>query len=268
MAVSSGSGMNDEKSHDFLLQPTEITKVVIDFKKTDLPEYKGLYAIVLDNVFTEQACQTLINMAESTAGGKLEEAMVNVGYGRQRSIKEIRDCGRIIWDDFDMVATIWARIKDQVPEILTLKDQSLITGYGPVRRNETWKMSRLNERMRFLKYQEDQYFKRKYIQIFPSPLEDMNLTGTFQAHEDGSYVTPDGKEISFYTLHLYLNSNPGGGGATTFHSDFLDREVNVEPKPGRVLIFQHRRLLHSGADVIKGTKYTMRTDLMYKKVDE
>ena len=163
MAVSCGSGMNNEKSHDFLLQPTEITKVVIDFKNTDLPEYKGLYAIVLDNVFTEQACQTLINMAESTAGGKWEEAMVNVGYGRQRSIKEIRDCGRIIWDDFDMVATIWARIKDQVPEILTLKDQSLITGYGPVRRNETWKMSRLNERMRFLKYQEGQYFKRKYI---------------------------------------------------------------------------------------------------------
>ncbi|KAK0517134.1 hypothetical protein JMJ35_000289 [Cladonia borealis] len=220
MAISSSSGVDNGKFHDFLLQPTEITKV---------------------------ACQTLINMAESTTRGKWEEAMVNVGNGMERPIKEIRDCGRIIWDDFDMVATIWARIRDQVPEVLTLKDQQLITGYGPVRRNETWKMSRLNERMRFLKYQEGQYFK---------------------PHEDGSYVTPDGKEISFYTLHLYLNSNPGGGGATTFHSDFLDREVNVEPKPGRVLIFQHRGLLHSGADVTRGTKYTMRTDLMYKKVDE
>ena len=268
MAISSSSGVDNGKFHDFLLQPTEITKVVIDFKKTDLPEYKGLYATVLDNVFTEQACQTLINMAESTARGEWEEAMVNIGNGKERSIKEIRDCGRIIWDGFDMVATIWARIKDQVPEVLTLKDQPLITGYGPVRRNETWKMSRLNERMRFLKYQEGQYFKRKYIYAIPSPLENMNLTCAFQAHEDGSYVTPNGKEMSFYTLHLYLNSNPGGGGATTFHSDFLDREINVEPKPGRVLIFQHRGLLHSGADVIRGTKYTMRTDLMYKKVDE
>ena len=163
MAISSGSSVNNEKLYDFLLQPTEINKVVIDFKTTDLPEYKGLYAAVLDNVFTEQACQTLINMAESTTHGEWEEAMVNIGNGKQRTIKDTRDCGRIIWDDFDMVATIWARIKDQVPEILTLKKQPHITGHGPVKRNETWKMSRLNERMRFLKYQEGQYFRRKYF---------------------------------------------------------------------------------------------------------
>lgn len=180
MAIASGFGVNNEKSHDFLLQPTEITKVVIDFKKTDLPEYDGLYATVLDNVFSEQACQTLISMAESSTGGEWEEAMVNVGNGKQRTIKDTRDCGRIIWDDFNMVATIWARIKDQVPEILTLKNQSHITGYGPVRRNETWKMSRLNERMRFLKYQEDQYFRRKYNCAFPSPLQNMNLICAFQ----------------------------------------------------------------------------------------
>ncbi len=161
MAIPSGSSMNNGKSYDFLLQPTEVTKMVINFKKTDLPEYDGLYATVLDNVFTEQACQTLIKMAESTAGGEWEEAMVNVGNGKQRTIKDTRDCGRIIWDDFDMAAMIWARVKDQVPEILTLRNKSHITGYGPVKRNETWKMSRLNERMRFLKYQEDQYFKRK-----------------------------------------------------------------------------------------------------------
>ena len=170
MAISSSSGVNNGNLCDFLLQPTEITKVVVDFKTTDLPEYKGLYATVLDNVFTEQACHTLINMAESTTHGEWEEAMVNIGNGKQRTIKDTRDCGRIIWDDSDMVATIWARIKDQVPEILTLKNQSHITGYGPVRRNETWKMSRLNERMRFLKYQEGQYFRRKYIYTFPSNL--------------------------------------------------------------------------------------------------
>ena len=180
MAISSGSGVNGGKLCDFLLQPTEITKVVIDFKTTDLPEYKGLYATVLDNVFTEQACQTLINMAESTTHGEWEEAMVNIGNGKQRTIKDTRDCGRIIWDDFDMVATIWARIKDHVPEILTLKNQPHITGYGPVRRSETWKMSRLNERMRFLKYQEGQYFRRKYIYTLPSKLQYLNLTYAFQ----------------------------------------------------------------------------------------
>jgi len=37
----------------------------------------------------------------------------------------------------------------------------------------------------------------------------------------------------------------------------------VMPKCGRVLLFQHRNLLHSGDDVVSGTKLTVRTDLMY-----
>lgn len=45
----------------------------------------------------------------------------------------------------------------------------------------------------------------------------------------------------------------------------MHRQFDVEPKIGKVLIFQHRDLLHSGADVTSGTKLTLRTDLMYKK---
>lgn len=35
----------------------------------------------------------------------------------------------------------------------------------------------------------------------------------------------------------------------------------------RVLIFQHRGLWHSGDDVVQGVKYTVRSDIMYKRVD-
>ena len=80
--------------------------------------------------------------------------------------------------------------------------------------------------------------------------------------------------MSFYTLHLYLNeSDPSvsngelKGGSTTFHSGNMKREYKVEPRVGRVLIFQHRFLLHSGEEVMAGTKLTLRTDLMYKKVN-
>ena len=146
---------------DFLLHPAEITKKAIDFSKTDIPECKGLYAVLLENAFTEQECQTLVNMAEQQTSGVWEEAMVNVGGGMQMTIKDTRDCGRIIWDDVDMVDRIWKRIVDHVPEILTLKDQPGITGNGPAKRKEMWKMSRLNERMRFLKYGEGQYFRRE-----------------------------------------------------------------------------------------------------------
>lgn len=45
------------------------------------------------------------------------------------------------------------------------------------------------------------------------------------------------------------------GGATTFHSrKSAHKRMDVDPKAGRVLIFQHRRLLHSGDEVKAGIK--------------
>lgn len=45
----------------------------------------------------------------------------------------------------------------------------------------------------------------------------------------------------------------------------MSKRIDVVPKCGRVLMFQHRNLLHSGDDVVSGTKLTMRTDLMFTK---
>lgn len=103
-------------------------------------------------------------------------------------------------------------------------------------------------------------------------------------HCDGSYVTPDGLQESYFTMHLYLNDSqqalgipepaedstdprlvdsPDGpaellrGGATTFHSrrgGDKGKRIDVDPKIGRVLIFQHRGLMHSGDDVKEGIK--------------
>jgi hypothetical protein len=76
-----------------------------------------------------------------------------------------------------------------------------------------------------------------------------------------------------FTIHLYLNDSKAEvegaelvGGATTFYSSDEKRRIDVDPKAGRVLIFQHRRLYHSGDDVLAGIKYTMRTDIMYELV--
>lgn len=44
----------------------------------------------------------------------------------------------------------------------------------------------------------------------------------------------------------------------------MRHRLDVDPKAGRVLVFQHRRLLHSGDTVAAGTKYTMRSDLLYE----
>ena len=146
--------------------------------------------------------------------------------------------------------------------------------------------------MRFLKYGSGDFFRRKttttlsrssYSQprlFSPNPPSatpplppPSSLTSLQKAHRDGSYVTPDRSERSFFTLHLYLNDSAVEnetsdlrGGATTFHSWNMQRRLDVHPKTGRVLIFQHMELLHSGNDVLAGTKLTMRTDLMYRRI--
>jgi hypothetical protein len=44
--------------------------------------------------------------------------------------------------------------------------------------------------------------------------------------------------------------------------------LDVDPKAGRVLVFQHDNLIHSGDNVLRGVKFTMRTDLMYERVED
>lgn len=143
-----------------------IEKRDIDFKKTDLPENDGLYATILDNVFTASECDMFVRAAEARTGGEWEQAMINIGGGKQALFTDARDCGRIIWDDCELVEKMWLRIAKVVPEIGVLKDQVKVMGWGPVKRKETWHMSRLNERMRFLKYGAGQYFRRESY-LFP-----------------------------------------------------------------------------------------------------
>ncbi|MCJ1318526.1 hypothetical protein MMC15_003856 [Xylographa vitiligo] len=233
-----------EDSLSNLSTNVEVHKV--DFTQTQLPEYANHYAVVLENVLTAAECEQLIQAAEATTSAGWEPAMINVGGGRQELALDTRNCGRIIWDDSEIIGKIWSRVKDHVPELQSF------CNYPGHKWEETWQMTRPNERMRFLKYGVGQYF---------------------DAHCDGAYVTPDNTERSFYTLHLYLNeSDPEGpdgelvGGSTEFHSMNMKRSYKVIPKIGRVLIFQHRGLLHSGEEVLCGMKYTLRTDLMYKKI--
>lgn len=145
----------------FLSGPApDLIRTDIDLKKSGiLSGYDNLWAVILDGVLSEQECDVLIAAAESTTDGKWERAMINIGGGMQAMYEDTRKCGRIIWDNRDVVAKLWARIGDAVPEIHQLKNWPQVTGNGPVKRNEAWKLTRLNERMRFLKYVGGEYFK-------------------------------------------------------------------------------------------------------------
>lgn len=95
----------------------------------------------------------------------------------------------------------------------------------------------LNEMFRFYKYEPGQDYK---------------------VHTDLSYIR-NSTEASYFTFVLYLNDDFEGG-ETVFS------ELSVKPKQGSALIFLHS-VLHSGQATTKGTKYVLRTDVMYKLVE-
>ncbi|KAI1874060.1 uncharacterized protein JN550_002639 [Neoarthrinium moseri] len=247
-----------------------ITYQPIDFKDSVLPEYDGGYAVVLDNVLSPTECAKLIKLAESSVldkdkgedGNPWRPALVNVGMGHEVLAADYRNSDRIIWDQQDIVDRLWARM-ETVPEIkqrlARFNEDDLLGGRKQNGKpGMNWDFYRINKRMRFLKYGGGQFFR---------------------PHCDGPYEEyPDDKVIrTHFTVHLYLNDSKaeaGGeadleGGATSFLSSDEKRKLDVDPKAGRVLIFQHRRLYHSGDDVKSGTKYTVRTDIMYElKRDE
>jgi len=231
-------------------QPISVHR--IDFGSSTLPEYDGCYAVVLENVLSPTECEQLLRLAEaSSPTGDWAPAMLNMGIGVEMLATDVRFHDRIIWDHEEVVSRIWDRClkAEGIKEDLgTIVDKPGLMGSGAVQQGIKWRMTRVNERMRFLRYGPGHYFK---------------------GHCDGAYVTPDGTERTFYTLQLYLadsaaNGGEVKGGATTFMSRDESRRLDVDPKTGRILIFQHPKLYHSGDEVTQGTKYTMRSDLLYE----
>ncbi|KAI1273444.1 oxidoreductase domain-containing protein [Xylaria sp. FL0933] len=250
---------------DFLRAPAAdaqpITHELIDFKNSVLPEYAGCYAAVLDNVLTPSECAQLIALAEASVmdedkqdGSPWQAALVNIGGGFEVEIPDYRKSSRIIWDQQEIVDRLWARMA-AVPEVAEKLSSVPGIAIGPPVKHVKYPFYRVNKRLRFLKYTPGEFFK---------------------PHCDGAYGerAPEGFVVQTYmTVHLYLNDSqqvvgPGVdlvGGATSFLSRDDSRRLDVDPKAGRVLVFQHSRLRHCGADVKAGTKYTVRTDIMYKE---
>ncbi len=98
----------------------------------------------------------------------------------------------------------------------------------------------LNERLRFYRYDKGH---------------------SFAPHHDGSFRR-NIYEFSLYTVLLYLNEGYSGG-----YTDFLYNDdsllYRVVPETGLALLFRHE-LLHTGTEVLEGTKYVLRSDVMYR----
>ena len=112
-----------------------------------------------------------------------------------------------------------------------------------------WEFQGINPRFRFCQY---------------------NQGEAFFIHQDGVFHKSE-SEKSFLTLLIYLNDQSTfRGGATRFFSNNNDANeptLMVEPKAGMALLFDHS-LWHDGAQILEGTKYVLRSDLIYRRVDK
>lgn len=75
----------------------------------------------------------------------------------------------------------------------------------------------------------------------------------FKMHKDGAW-----QENGFWsrlTLLIYLNDDVDGG-ATNF------KTITIKPQTGTLVLFKHKTW-HEGTEVISGTKYVLRSDVLY-----
>jgi hypothetical protein len=160
-----------------------------------------------------------------------EEALVNIGGGMQQFLPEVRKGWRCIVDTDAQTNELWERVRPFVPQLSAVPSLQRQSDYGLVG---------LNSRLRYLKYQPGDYFA---------------------PHHDGTYTDADTGHRSFLTLQVYLNEGFEGG-ATTFFVGRDEKAVECKPEVGMVLIFEHH-ILHEGSMLLDGSKYAIRTDVMY-----
>ncbi|KAJ7594886.1 oxidoreductase domain-containing protein [Mycena floridula] len=217
----------------------------IDFAAVNLPEYKSCHAWIMDGLFTDKELSRYLAAAEASA--EWEPAKVNVTADYAVLNTSYRKGERIILDDMDLSSEMFSKIRPHLHEIEEIQIRA--RKRGQVKKKMVLFQVRMNERLRFLRYHPGDFFA---------------------AHCDGSYITPDMKQETFYTVQLYLPSSVDGpselpvGGTTRFLSYNGRAYSDVEPIPGRVLVFQHDKLLHTGEIVIKGTKCTVRSDILFE----
>lgn len=177
---------------------------------------------------TQTILPALLNLKECNALIELSE---KIGYSSTKicgsfegsngyAVRNGMSKSRAAFENKTLAHSLWKRIERHAPKEF---NNHVASG--------------LNERLRFYRYEADQYFG---------------------AHTDGFYQRAE-TERSFLTLMVYLNDDFKGG-----ETLFLKREIIVAPKAGTVLLFTHHQW-HAGLLVKEGCKYILRTDVMFKR---
>lgn len=183
---------------------------------------------LIRDFFTPDECAEHIRLSEESG---YDDAPISTGRGAVIR-KDVRNNDRVMIDDPTLAAVLFARAEPLLPANFLI-----------------WKPVGLNERFRYYRYTKGQ---------------------KFDWHFDGAF-TRDNGESSKLTFMIYLNDGFVGG-ETVFNLKRLgavrdtDPVLRVFPTAGTALVFRHD-VLHTGAMVLDGVKYVIRTDVMYRHKD-
>ena len=180
------------------------------------------FIALVDDVLSADECRALVDRIES-----LSPKFAPITTRRGFEIRpDVRNNDRVMFDDVDLAARLFERLKPIVPPTMTAPRRWGDVELAPVG---------LNERFRGYRYGPGQ---------------------RFAPHFDGAFVR-DERERSELTVLFYLNDGFSGGATA-----FLDWDVKVDPRRGQALLFHHP-ILHEGCLLEVGTKYVLRSDVMY-----
>eukprot|EP00117_Sycon_ciliatum_P013273 scpid81886/ scgid14001/ len=208
---------------------TEPKVEVMDFltKRNPAAEKKGW---IIRNSLSASECSSLIAASEASGYQPAEEFCFM--YAR-------RNNDRMMCDDKDLAAYLWERVAPCIPEVLTFDGR------------HSWRAYKLNARFRICRYYSG---------------------GHFGIHSDGTFAY-DEDHRSFLTCMFYLNEGNGvdfKGGTTDFIENTIDRGVQYRlvPSTGLCVVFKQMDsdCLHCGTELTSGTKYILRTDVMFERV--
>eukprot|EP01102_Stenamoeba_stenopodia_P007970 TRINITY_DN2252_c0_g1_i1.p1 TRINITY_DN2252_c0_g1~~TRINITY_DN2252_c0_g1_i1.p1 ORF type:complete len:272 (+),score=73.18 TRINITY_DN2252_c0_g1_i1:94-909(+) len=207
----------------------------------------------VDKLLSGQECQDLIQLAIKS--GFKKSPVSGGGHGRTGR-EDARTNEYTVVVDQSLADTLYLRIKDLLPQNLAWMIHSI---YFDREGGAAWSIAGVVERLRFYKY--DRYEE-------------------YPEHQDGAYkrdVLINGElyhQQSFLTLLIYLNEDFTAGETKFFpdrqHCRFLrdievkEPVVSIKPKTGSAVVNVHN-ILHEGSAPTSGTKYVLRTDVIYQK---
>jgi prolyl 4-hydroxylase len=177
------------------------------------------------DLFTAEECAAILT---GVAGAEWLAATVNRAEGRAVDAK-VRDNTVAVVRDPALANELYRRTRPHVPERMSAE----VGGKGRVE----MVVSGVFLPLRVYRYEVGQHFG---------------------LHEDQSYFGPD-DEVSLLTLIVYLNEGFAGG-----ETEFPEQQKTISPRTGAALLFQHR-VLHAGNRVSAGTKFVLRSDVLYRR---